>query len=635
MAIVISPNAQGALTGVPADMNKAAHNNASTGGIWDKTTKSYTFAKDQHIEIGGSYVDVSGMKMQIDKDCEYGSTAINFLLKDIKPQANGIEIIPYYLKQNFAEEEKNSENARLIQGKITEIIARKRQSAIAQIGNDDETTILIPYTHTALSGGESSEHWSLLALKFTRDFTECEPYSITTFGDNAISAKGVNDGIRKAIPNGIGVGEAIDIVTMQQNSLTAGSIPTVDCGAYLIQNAENIAALGLAAATVQIDKIQKEVKQPIEGGNVNLRGIGLRAKHATILALKEDEQLKVSLSKMVGNESAATNLVAELRGRIELKSKNRKEDEELKALVSKMVGNESATTNSAAITPRITKLKPEGKVVAGVESPNLLKSNVKPQANNVKPQPEVTGGSESDCKKPLVILPEPVNAKDIKLVSEKKVPNQSFAEILETKLSKVVAADESIFFHLGKLGKSAEELKVKINEAEIVVKREENNQENKRARPIITPQIISLHRDKSQHRAEFGGVVFDETGINKVDRKNQKDGIFNDADLESANFRGCKFDNVDFSSIDPKVLSTISFVNCEFENCNFPKDFKFQQYQFKFKPTANFDLEKLTSELGNKKIPKGIPADKFEDEPSPKPERALAENLKLPSMARE
>jgi len=599
--MAISSLIEGAVTRVnKPDLHLVAPevgHNATTGGIWNEATKSYTFAKDQHIEIGGSYVDVSGMEVQIDKDCEYGSTAINFLLKEIKPQANRIEIIPSYLKQNFAEEEKNLENARLIQGKIKEIIDRKRQSAIVQIGNDDETTILIPYTHTALSGGKPSEHWSLLALKFTRNFTECEPYSITTFGDNAISAEGVNDGIRKAIPSGISVDEAIDIVTMQQNSLTAGSIPTVDCGAYLIQNAENIAALGLAAATFQTDKIQKEVKQPIEGGNVNLRGIGLRAKHANILALKEDEQLKVSVSKMVGNKIAASNLAVELRRRIELKSGE--------------------------------------KVVAGVESPNLLESNVKPQANNVKSQPEVTGGSESDCKKPLVILPEPLNAKDIKLVSEKQVTNQSFTKILETKLSEVVAAEESIFFHLGKLGKSTEELKVKINEAEIVVKREENNQENKRARPIITPQIISLHRNKSQHRAEFGGVVFDETGINKVDGKNQKDGIFNDADLKLANFRGCKFDNVDFSSIKPEVLGTISFTNCEFKNCNFPKDFKFQQYQFKFKETGNFKLDELTSKLGDKKIPKGIPADKFEDEPSPKPEKALAEKLKLPSMARE
>ena len=104
---------------------------------------------------------------------------------------------------------------------------------------------------------------------------------------------------------------------MQQNSLTAGSIPTVDCGAYLIQNAENIAALGLAGATVQIDKIQKEANQPIEGEDVILRGTSLRARHASIIALKEGAKSKVA--EMVGSESSANNLEAELRRRIALK----------------------------------------------------------------------------------------------------------------------------------------------------------------------------------------------------------------------------------------------------------------------------------------------------------------------------
>jgi hypothetical protein len=147
-----------------------------------------------------------------------------------------------------------------------------------------------------------------------------------------------------------------------------------------------------------------------------------------------------------------------------------------------------------------------------------------------------------------------------------------------------------------------------------------------------------LHKNKShksQHRAEFGGVVFDETGVRKdADGKNQENGIFNNADLKSANFRGCKFDNVDFSSIDPKVLGTISFTNCEFECCNFPEGFKFQQYQFKFKQTDKFDVNKLTSERGDKKIPKGIPADKFQDEPFITPEKASAEKLRLAMMVK-
>jgi len=147
------------------------YNPYATGGIWDEKTKSYTFAKDQNIEIDGSYIDVSGMEVRIDKDCEYGSTAIKFLLKEIKPQANGIEIIPLYLKQNFAEEEnlKNAqENAQLIEREIKKIIDRKKQSVLTQIGSDDETTILIPYIHTALSEGKPSDHWSLLALKFNK-----------------------------------------------------------------------------------------------------------------------------------------------------------------------------------------------------------------------------------------------------------------------------------------------------------------------------------------------------------------------------------------------------------------------------------------------------------------------------------
>jgi len=552
---------EGALTGVnnkvraPKVVTEVRHYNAS-GGIWDEATKSYTFAEDQHLEIDGSYIDVSGMQMQIDKDCEYGSTAIKFLLKEIKPQAKGIEIIPFYLKQNFAEEESNLQNANFIQNEIKEIIDRKRQSSPTQIGSDDETTILIPYTHTALSEGKPSDHWSLLALKFSRNFTECEPYSITTSGDNAISAEGVNKGIKKAIPSGIEVDETIDIVTMQQNSLTAGSIPTVDCGAYLIQNAENIAALGLAAATFQIDKTQKEANQPIEGQSVNLRGIGLRARHASKIALKEGAKSKVA--EMVGGESFATNLAAELQKRIALKQ--------------------------------------EKEVVVGVQS---LEGNKQIEVKS----------SGSDSKAPVL---------------EKQISNQNPAKILETKLSEVAAADKSIFFHLGNLGNSTEELKVKTDKAEIIVKREANA----RARPIITSQIISLHQDKSQHRAEFGGVVFDETGVRKdSDGKNQEDGIFNNADLKSANFRGCKFDNVDFSSIDPKVLGTISFTNCEFEGCNFPKDFKFQQYQFKFKQTDKFDVNELTSERGDKKIPKGIPADKFENEPSSKPKKVLVEKF--------
>ncbi len=581
---------KGALTGVNNKLRASkvvaeVRQHAAPGGIWDEATKSYTFAEDQNIEIDGSYIDVSGMEVRIDKDCEYGSTAIKFLLKEIKPQAKGIEIIPFYLKQNFANEASNLQNANLIQNEIKEIIDRKRQSALTQIGSDDETTILIPYTHTALSEGKPSDHWSLLALKFTRNFTECEPYSITTSGDNAISAEGVNKGIRKAIPSGIEVDETIDIVTMQQNSLTAGSIPTVDCGAYLIQNAENIAALGLAAATFQIDKTQKEAKQPIEGRNVNLRGIGLRARHASIIALKEGAKSKVV--EMVGSESSANNLEAELRRRIALKQ--------------------------------------EKEVAVGAQSLKLpeLKSQIEVES------------SGSDSKSPVVILPtEPVHVKDIELVLEKQIPNQSFAKILETKLSEVASSEKSIFFHLGNLGNSTEELKVQTDKAEIIVKREANAL----ARPIITPQIISLHKNKShksQHRAEFGGVVFDETGVRKdADGKNQENGIFNNADLKSANFRGCKFDNVDFSSIDPKVLGTISFTNCEFEGCNFPEGFKFQQYQFKFKQTDKFDVNKLTSERGDKKIPKGIPADKFQDEPFITPEKASAEKLRLAMMVK-
>ncbi|MES2961827.1 MAG: pentapeptide repeat-containing protein [Pseudomonadota bacterium] len=531
---------------------------AAQGGIWDEETKSYTFAEDQHIEIDGEYIDVSGMEVPLDKNCEYSSAAIKCLLKEIKPEAKGVEIVPFYLKQNFPEEANNLQNAEIIQDQIKEIIDRKRQSALPQIGSDDDaTTILIPYSHVALSQGRPSDHWSLLALKFTRNFTECEPYSITTSGDNAVSAEDVNEGIRKAIPTGIEVDEAINIVTMQQNSVTAGSSPTVDCGSYLIQNAENIAALGLEAATFQIDKTQKKAEQPIEGQDVNLRGISLRARQASIIALKDD--VKSQVAEMVGGESAAANLAAELRRRIALKRQK------------------EVTVETPSVMP------PDGTL-----------------------QVEVSA-SGSD-------------------------PKSAPAEILKTKLSEVTSAENSIFFHLGNLGNSTEELKVQTATAEIVVKREENA----RARPIITPQLISLHQAKSQHRAEFGGVVFDETSVRKNDDgKNQEAGIFNNADLQSANFRGCKFDNVDFSSIDPKVLGTISFTNCEFQGCNFPKDFKFQQYQFKFKQTDKFDVNDLTAERGDKKIPKGIPADKFEDEPAKSVQTRMAEKLRANVNVRE
>lgn len=546
--MAISSLISGALTGVnKPDLHLVAPevgHNATTGGIWNEATKSYTFAKDQHIEIGGSYVDVSGMEVQIDKNCEYSTITVGALLKNIKPEAKGIEIIPDYLRQNHEAKEDNLENSTFIQDEVKKIIERKKKLNPTQIGFDDETTILIPHLYTSSSQGKPSNHFSLLALKFNQEFTKCEPFSITTSGDNAFSAEDVNEGIKKAVPSGIEVLGAIDIVTMQQN----GSIPTVDCGAYMIQNAENIAALGLAEATFQIDKNQKKANQPIEGQDVNSRGISLRAKHAITIALEENMKPKV-VEMVGGDEEVATKLALAIQKRIAERNNRRK-------------SAESAVIK--AVKPLV-----EGEAI----------------------------------------------------------------KILETKLSEIGAAKEKISFFLGNLGNSSEELKIKTDKAEeITVEREKNTS---RARPIITPQIISLHHDESQHRAEFGGVVFDETGINKVDGKNQKDGIFNDADLKLANFRGCKFDNVDFSSIKPEVLGTISFTNCEFKNCNFPKDFKFQQYQFKFKETGNFKLDELTSKLGDKKIPKGIPADKFEDEPSPKPEKALAEKLKLPSMARE
>ena len=440
------------------------------------------------------------------------------------------------------------ENSTFIQNEVKKIIDRKKNLNPTQIGFDDKTTILttilIPYLYTASSQGKPSNHFSLLALKFNKELTKCEPFSITTSGDNAFSAKDVNEGIKKAVPSGIEVLGAIDIVTMQQN----GIIPTVDCGAYMIQNAENIAALGLAEATFQIDKNQKKANQPIEGQDVNLRGISLRAKHAITIALEENMKPKV-VEMVGGDEDVAKKLTLAIQKRIAERNNRRK-------------SAESAVIK--AVKPLV-----EGEAI----------------------------------------------------------------KILETKLSEIGAAKEKISFFLGNLGNSSEELKIKTDkEEEITVEREKNA---RRARPIITPQIISLHHDKSQHRAEFGGVVFDETKVKKNDDgKNEGGGIFNDADLNLANFRGCKFDNVDFSSIDPKILSTISFVNCEFENCNFPKGFKFQQYQFKFKETGKFKLDELTSKLGDKKIPKGIPADKFEDEPSPKPKSALAENLKSVSIER-
>jgi len=545
--MTISSLIQGALTGVnKPDLHLVAPevgHNATTGGIWNEATKSYTFAKDQHIEIGGSYVDVSGMEVQIDKNCEYSTITVGALLKNIKPEAKGIEIIPHYLRQNHEKEEDNLANSTFIQNEVRKIIDRKKNLNPTQIGFDDETTILIPYLYTASSQGKPSNHFSLLALKFNQKFTECEPFSITTSGDNAFSAKDVNEGIKKAVPIGIEVFDAIDIVTMQQN----GIIPTVDCGAYMIQNAENIAALGLAEATFQIDKNQKKANQPIEGQDVNLRGISLRAKHAITIALEENMKPKV-VEMVGGDEEVATKLELAIQKRIAERNNRRK----------------------------------------SAESPVI---------------------------------------KAVKTLVEGEA-----IKILETKLSEIGAAKEKISFFLGNLGNSSEELKIKTDKAEeITVEREKNE----RARPIITPQIISLHHNKSQHRAEFGGVVFDETKVKKNDDgKNTEDGIFNNADLNLANFRGCKFDNVDFSSIDPKILSTISFVNCEFEKCNFPKGFKFQQYQFKFKETSNFKLGELTSKLGDKKIPKGIPADKFEDEPSPKPKSALAENLESVSIGR-
>lgn len=556
------------------------------GGIWDDESKSYKFAEGQYIDTDGGYVDVSGLEVPLNKSHRYGASEIRLLLEKIRPEIDGIEVIPSYFYPDNSNQAYNEANAELIRSEIDAIMARRKASASAEQENvvvlseaqklpkkieaaSNGTTILMPLLSEEIDHHNNNQiitHWSLLALRFNEDFTVCEPFSVTTFGENVYSAEKLNRHLARILPEETEIDESIDIVTMQQNSAT---YRTEDCGLYLVQNAENIASLGLGEATFSIDKTQQEVGQSIEGDNVGLRGISVRARHASILALNtrvvEGVESLVTTG-MVGGEGAAANLAVEIQNRIELKR--------------------------------------EADAAVVVEAPRVVDS---------EGQIEVSGSGV------------------VATVAQRDV-----VEIFQTKLSEVAAAEGGIFFHLGSLGNSTEELKVRTDKGEVVVEREEGT----RSRPIITQHLISLSaaetskKAKSQHRAEFGGVVFDETSVEKDAGKNQEAGIFNNADLQSANFRGCKFDNVDFSSIDPKVLSTFSFTNCEFKDCNFPEGFKFQQYQFKFKQTDKFGLDELTELRGDKKIPKGIPADKFEDEPAPKPEAASAEQLRLAIMVR-
>ncbi len=77
--------------------------------------------------------------------------------------------------------------------------------------------------------------------------------------------------------------------------------------------------------------------------------------------------------------------------------------------------------------------------------------------------------------------------------------------------------------------------------------------------------------DQRFYYAQFGGVLFDESAAAG------KGKIFNDAKLFMANFRGCKFKDVDFSQISKEILDTMQFSKCEFEgNCQFPPDYKFK-----------------------------------------------------------
>ncbi len=86
-------------------------------------------------------------------------------------------------------------------------------------------------------------------------------------------------------------------------------------------------------------------------------------------------------------------------------------------------------------------------------------------------------------------------------------------------------------------------------------------------------KLTKAKDDKKYYYALFEKGVFDESSVEKKGEKNgvEGSGIFNDVSIFKANFKKCKFVNVDFSKVGD--FETAKFANCTFVNCAFPKGF--------------------------------------------------------------
>jgi MoxR-like ATPase len=119
----------------------------------------------------------------------------------------------------------------------------------------------------------------------------------------------------------------------------------------------------------------------------------------------------------------------------------------------------------------------------------------------------------------------------------------------------------------------------------------------------ITPQILNLEKlDQKLCYSEFGGLKFEENPENSSEK------IFGKAkNLFFANFRGCTFENIDFSQIDSKILSTINFKKCNFNNCKFDENFVFKNSQITDFFTVN---TKIKTEKAN--LHQQVPSNSFQ-----------------------
>jgi hypothetical protein len=81
-----------------------------------------------------------------------------------------------------------------------------------------------------------------------------------------------------------------------------------------------------------------------------------------------------------------------------------------------------------------------------------------------------------------------------------------------------------------------------------------------------THQELSLN-GKEHPKSEFGSIHF----IEKTTKSKDEEYIFGKCDISYSSFRGCKFENVDFTLMDRKVFKSLNFINCQFLNCKIPQ----------------------------------------------------------------